>query len=483
MVLSLMAVASCNKDDDDDDVYTYSESEMTTLITAFGLQENDNVMDNLDSVFFTVDVDNGLIYNADSLPVGTNVTKLVATIDFMNTVSSAVFTIKGGTLQKDTTINYSTSSTDSIDFTGNVKLTVTSYDQSYVKVYDVKVNVHKMEPDSMMWNLDWRRDLPGATDNVITSKTVLQGSTYRCLVHNGDSYVLSSATEPNQETWEKQTVSFSFTPQVTSLTANDNYLYILDTDGELYSSEDGITWSDCNEQWYSIVGGYEDRVLGIWTDGSAYYHDEYPLRDGFAPTPVEDGFPITGSSQLVHADNSWVVTSQSMMVGGLNKNGYMVSDVWGYDGARWGQINDDHSDTLPELAGATLFPYYTYTNLSGTLRYKKHVTWFIVGGTLADGSLNKVVYTSNNQGINWTVADTACQMANHIPLFTGAQAYVNFETLYATTSSSAPRRVSSVVTSWPCPYIYLFGGYDRDGDALPFVWRGVYTRMTFYPLY
>ena len=70
-----------------------------------------------------------------------------------------------------------------------------------------------------------------------------------------------------------------------------------------------------------------------------------------------------------------------------------------------------------------------------------------------------------------------------MPKFYGAQAFVNFEMLSASGAAGAPRRVSTPVTTWECPFIYLFGGFDDQGALLPYVWRGVYTRMTHYPVY
>ena len=73
-LIALPALVSCNKDKDkDDDTFTYSTSRQTTLIKAFGLQADADVLSSLDSVHFTVDYDRGLIYNADSLPVGTDI--------------------------------------------------------------------------------------------------------------------------------------------------------------------------------------------------------------------------------------------------------------------------------------------------------------------------------------------------------------------------------------------------------------------------
>ena len=85
---SLPALVSCNKDkDDDNSTYSYSESEQTTLVTGFALQADADVLASLDSVHFTIDYNNGLIYNADSLPVGTDISALKVTVDFLNTVN------------------------------------------------------------------------------------------------------------------------------------------------------------------------------------------------------------------------------------------------------------------------------------------------------------------------------------------------------------------------------------------------------------
>jgi hypothetical protein len=69
-----------------------------------------------------------------------------------------------------------------------------------------------------------------------------------------------------------------------------------------------------------------------------------------------------------------------------------------------------------------------------------------------------------------------------MPKFYGAQAYVCEETLTPAAGYYMPRRVSTLVTSWQCPYIFLFGGYNDRNELLPNVWRGVYNRMTNYPV-
>ena len=79
------AFSSCNKDSD-------SESFVVApnlAVTAFSLKA-DAKNPGLDSAYFSIDLEHGVIFNADSLRKGTKVDKVVATITFASEVSEAV---------------------------------------------------------------------------------------------------------------------------------------------------------------------------------------------------------------------------------------------------------------------------------------------------------------------------------------------------------------------------------------------------------
>ena len=197
---------------------------------------------------------------------------------------------------------------------------------------------------------------------------------------------------------------------------------------------------------------------------------------------VEEGFPVSHASGMVEVSNDWTQASQAMIVGGKDSNGNVLNAVWGYDGTRWGKISNNHGQELPGLCDATLFRYYTYTQLKGVRRYGLQNTWFIMGGQLADGSLNDAIYLSNSQGVTWASGDTTYFQPSHMPKFYGAQAFVHSETMTASGANYLPRRVQSLSATWDCPYLYLFGGYGEDDALLPNVWRGVYIRLTNSPI-
>ena len=488
-MLLAMLVASCNKKNDepetttDSDFSTYSNT--STLVSEFSLQANTKIVSGLDSVAFAIDQERGVIYNADSLPYGTRVNALCVNVTSAGTVKSKEFIIKNGEKLGDTTITYKNNSTDSIDFSGDVTLRVTSYNGQHIRDYKVKVNVHQQEPDVIVWNQSRRRDLPNVSSTLIASKTVMRDGEFLCLVNDNGSYVLSSATDPLAGTWSKSVITFPFVPNVKSFAATSDALYILDETDELYSSSDmGASWTHCGVEWSTIIGAYYDRVLGVKYDGTLWVHDEYPRREGFVPTTIESDFPVGGMSPLVMANNEWTTNQQAMFIGGMLSTGVLTTAVWGYDGTRWGLVSNS-DNALPAMIDATLFSYYTFIQKSTTTTPDKRITWMVLGGKLANGTLNTTTYISRNQGINWSKGESGVQLPTTIPAFSGAQIFIYDRTQTA----NAPRMNSynpdhvTPVNEWDCSYIYLFGGIASNGNALNNVWEGVLRRLTYKPVF
>ena len=74
---------SCNSDSDlESEPYIPSSN---VAITSFSLVANSKILANLDSVHFTIDLDRALIYNADSLPKGTDVSRMLIELESSGT--------------------------------------------------------------------------------------------------------------------------------------------------------------------------------------------------------------------------------------------------------------------------------------------------------------------------------------------------------------------------------------------------------------
>lgn len=488
-LLMVALMGSCAKDNNkktNDNTIANVVSYSSTLISSFSIGNNNKLLYNLDSVHFSIDQERCLIYNADSLPVGTKVTHLTVKIAFPTAVSKAEFHVKGGKVMKDTTFAYTSATADSIDFSGKVTLAVTSYDKTSTRTYNINVNVHNMVPDTLTWDPAMRRDLPGVTGTVKEEKMVQQGNNYILLMRDNSSYVLSTANNLGERTWSKKELNLAFTPVVQSLTASADALYVLDNNGELYrSTNQGTTWDDCGVTWHSIVGGYNSKVLGVVKNGSTYQHDEYPRSSGYATIAVPDSFPVSSTSPMVGAHNEWVTAQQALIVGGITASGKATHSAWGYDGKRWGILTDNHTarNNLPALIAPVIVPYYTFS--VDTVRHTatKQVTWLVMGGRLANGTPNKKTYVSYDQGISWSLGAKTLQQPQHMPGFYGAQAFVVGETLTRSTQHHrALAGITMPTTSWECPYIYLVGGIGEQGEVINSIWKGVINRLTFKPI-
>ena len=145
--LLIGTLASCNKKTEtEEEIYMPASS---VAVTGFSLKSKSGTAVKLDSVFFSIDLTQGVIFNADSLPVGTDVTKLVPVISYVSSASAVTLTQSGGRYEGE--IDYKTNPSDSVDFSGKVVLKITAEDKTTSRSYNIKVNVHKVEPDSLMW--------------------------------------------------------------------------------------------------------------------------------------------------------------------------------------------------------------------------------------------------------------------------------------------------------------------------------------------
>jgi hypothetical protein len=282
---------------------------------------------------------------------------------------------------------------------------------------------------------------------------------------------------------------------VESFNATSDTLYITDTDGNLYSSTDGETWTSCGISVSHIYGGYGDQLLAARSVDGKFYQISYPSAKTLA---LDDDFPVSGTSTLINISNSWSDQAQVYMLGGVKASGEMTGAMWGYDGNSWAKISDVE---VPAARDRTLVSYVTFITDSTSWTTKKYATLVAFGGRNADNVVDKTLYISLNMGMNWKVADELLQLPDYIPAMEQAQGYV-FDSTF--TADQSRRRSSweelssrqlprywqvdygtdgiTPITSWQCPYIYIFGGLSADGQLYNTIWRGTINRLTFKPL-
>lgn len=486
---------SCNSDYESTVV-----TESSAVVSAFSLTEDDDVLANLDSVYFSIDLKTAQIYNADSLPYGTKVTHLVPVITTLG-ASVAELSIPRGENRTDSVVDYLTNSTDSVDFShGAVKLRLVSEDGLTERTYSIKVNVHQVKTDSLTWSHLQTAQFPSVFQVINSQKTVQQGNTIYCLTSYDGRYNIASGSDPALGVWDNSSVSFNFDVDIDSFTATDDALYILDKDGNLYTSADkGLTWTSTGQKADYLYGNYGSTLLASQKDaGGKWWMLNYP---SLQRTALDSNFPVSGTSQTINYTFEWSSENQVLMTGGRLASGELTGSTWGYDGSSWTKLS---STSLPYgVEDMTVVPYYTVksdtTNWTAT-RYSALIAMF---GRRAGGTLNDTVYVSHDFGMHWEKANDELQIPSSIPSRYMAQGFVYSSTLTESSARSISdwtnlagkklpawcslletgrSRATSLLTEWECPYIYVFGGKDAAGGYYNSVWRGVIRRFTFKPI-
>lgn len=473
-----LVATSCNeKEETVNDNYVTTES---VAITDFSLSPDLRIMKNLDSVYFSIDLEHGIVFNADSLPKGTNVTKLIPKISYPSTVTSAVIEMTGGT-HREGTSNYYSNANDTIDFTGDVKLTLGAANKSITKTYTLKVNVHKEDPDTMYWESTASSLLPSRLSDPVRQKSVTFNSGVFSMIEESDgTFTVANTADIFSGVWEKKELKSDFTPVIESLTSSRGSLYVIGN-GNLMKSSDGSSWEIAAEGWEAIIGEYGTKVLGRKEMSTVSFPG-----DQYAGISLPEAFPVSGYSEPVQLVSRWDSDPMIIIFGGVSSSGALSSASWAFDGNEWVNIADR---PLPALDGLSVVKYYSYLNSASNGLLKEFEAYFAFGGRNANGDINNTIYITYDHGITWQKAQ------EYFGLPSGMEAGYNVNALTLGTSMESslsdrwkakrhlPFEVEGDIIKWDCPYIFLFGGYNNNMKLYDTIRSGVLQRLTFVPLF
>lgn len=481
MVLSL--ATSCNSKSDSE---TFSFP-ANLAVSSFSLAA-DYHNPGLDSAYFSIDLQHGVIFNADSLRKGTNVSKVVPKITFNSTVSEAIIVMSGGTTRQGE-VDYQKNPTDSIDFTGDVTLRIQAADGSISTSYRIKVNVHKENPDTLIWNELASSRIPSRMSDPKAIRTLETEEGIVSLIEEKDgSLTKACSATPENPVWTVTEVNLPFTPRVRTLNVVDNDLWILAGDGRLWKgSSDLSAWEATDEYWDVMLGAYTGSVVGIRTENGKRVFAQHPALD-LIPSQIPQDFPLSGMSNLVTLQNKWTVSPVAFFAGGVAADGKSSDTTWAFDGSEWIRLCEGG---VPALQGASIIPYYNYRRSADGKTMNEYNVWMLLGGRLESGELNRTVYVSYDNGVNWAKGVSTLQLPAQIPAFMDCDHIVadiehTGNLSDAWTRISKPMRLSyrtdGEYVIWDCPYIYLYGGILPDGTVNTNIWRGVLNRLTFVPI-
>jgi hypothetical protein len=347
------AVSSCLNNDDD-----YELSSDATL-RAFGL---DTIHGK--HYTFTIDQLNRLIYNRDSLPVGSDTIIDRILIDTMMVTGWVTSGSPTDTLFR---------TADSVDLRPamnndvGMKFKVHAADGVSSREYTLKVNVHLQDPDSLVWtNMQEKGNIFTNTVNAGEQKAVILGN--ELLVYTSNTTVYKTSTKVGQYSWSQASVSnLPADAKLTSAVCYKDVLYMVTKSKKVFTSADGTTWTEATtlgDNVIALISGFSNRLPGIVEiDGKLYFN----TCDGQNWNPAKEGdnillnavpaeFPTENISSTLTTTGNGV--EKVFSVGMPLPNEDLTIPWFSVDGKDWASATNSSYDAYcPGMANPSIMYY------------------------------------------------------------------------------------------------------------------------------
>jgi len=330
------------------------------------------------------------IENRDSLPYGSQLSRVIATIHFDG--STLAYREKGSNSEWT-----SYNATDSLDLTKPLELFLTSNDNQSSRIYTLKVNVHQQEGDSLFWkqcdnNVAELTDMTDMKAFVLNNKLFVLGQKA-----SGITLAERSSTEAEGEWTETPVTDLPATTDIQTLRQYEDMLYLSTNDGSIFSSADAKGWRqegstysaplkliEKTEKYYYAIS--EGKIL---RSADATTWEEESLDTDATMLPTTDIRAL--SVEQANGNNRIILVGQSANSDNAVVWNKMWNDSEQEENAEWVYFPITHDNNIP-------CPRLEYLNL---LSYDGKCIAF--GGASIDNSKKalETMYVSQDYGITW----------------------------------------------------------------------------------
>ena len=232
ILFAATSLVSCLKDDDDKSTY-YSDTALSmfqinniivtkTTKSSQGTDSTYKVQQSAALYDFVIDQEKREVYNIDSLPYGTDGTKILVYVS---------------------TLNNGVAGLNTLDFSVPRTIIVRSSDGRFTREYNVKVNIHKQKAEDFKWTMLGTSTELAAFKALrafdIDGKMVVFGS-------DGTNTTAVQADISDGKAWTPVTFSFNgllSADMYQQIVKKGDRLYMIHN-GKLLSSADGASWDE-----------------------------------------------------------------------------------------------------------------------------------------------------------------------------------------------------------------------------------------------
>lgn len=390
------------------------------VITNFYLY-NDSI-EGISDYDFIIDEDSHLIYNYDSIAYGTRIDSL-----------GFVITPRFSAIYINDSIDYYAVNEIFLDFSKEVKFTVVAADEKTSADYHVKVNIHKVDPDTFIWQGVNSEVFAGKAES---AKAVCFGEKliYFAIVE-GNLLVYESVDGANWDAITPVGLNVDLAKlDLNYLVGTEDFIGVC-VEGKMYKSVDAVEWV-----LVETIGVEVERLL--FALGDVFYgvtkENNVARLEGLewkilGKLPTE--FPIKGEAVMVAPAPSG--KERVFVVGGIDAEGNYLSSVWSSeDGVYWSDMTE----------GKELFTPRAYT---AVVQYSGGLMMF--GGVdLSSKVVEDAHLFSKDYGLTWNDSNAKSKIG---------ETYM-------------PRYEHSAVVT-PAGYIYLIGGRVSSETTINDVWQGL----------
>ncbi len=328
---------------------------------------------------FTIDQINRKIYNKDSLPKDVDITRVVASI---SADYAAVYYVKNN---KDTIWT----TADSLDFSKPVTFKVMTFNPTlnqfdFGASYEVSVNVHKLNPDSLVWKHFENKKF---ANNIVYTKqkAVYTNESLYVFGETADGSVKANKTSVergNISSWNEITLPAG--TNIYSATAFNNNVYFV-ANGELYFLENQITKVGNSTGLTNLITvsngkllaykGNENKVVTIDSEGNELTESNFVNGNDL------NGRMSAISMPSSHNKDLWRTIVMTNNIGTSEADS--TATVFSYisNDTEWVKYQPNNPTTCPNQGNISMITYD--------------------GKIYAFGEDFDYFYTSNDNGLNW----------------------------------------------------------------------------------